>query len=168
MNLLAIDQASRVSGFAIFIEGKLTKFGKFSFDDEDFGIRLVKIRKKVQELITEYSIDQVIFEDIQLQDSVKNNVDTFKKLAEVRGVIHELLTELKIPYQCILSTVWKSKLGLLHGAGQKREAQKKEAQNWVQKNYNIKPTQDEADAICIGIYGLLSTISKEEGYDWSE
>jgi Holliday junction resolvasome RuvABC endonuclease subunit len=66
MNLLALDQASRVSGYAIFIEGKLTKYGKFSFDDEDFGIRLMKIRNKVQEIIKEYSINQVIFEDIQL------------------------------------------------------------------------------------------------------
>lgn len=168
MNLLALDQASRVSGYAIFIEGKLTKYGKFSFDDEDFGIRLMKIRNKVQEIIKEYSINQVIFEDIQLQNSIGNNVDTFKKLAEVRGVVHELLTEIQIPYLSVLSTVWKSKLKLLHGQGQKRESQKKAAQDWVIKNYNIKPTQDEADAICLGVYGLLTLISNEEGYDWSE
>lgn len=47
-------------------------------------------------------------EDIQLQA----NVLTFKTLAEVLGVLYELFTELKIPHSAVLSTVWKSSLGI--------------------------------------------------------
>ena len=51
-NLLALDQASQTTGYAIFKDGKLFTYGKFSFDD-DIAERLVKIRKKVLSLIEE-------------------------------------------------------------------------------------------------------------------
>lgn len=159
MKMLALDQASRTSGFAIFEDNKLIKYGKFTFEDSDFGVRLMKIRNKVQSLIEEFSIDKVVFEDIQLQD----NVDTFKKLAEVFGVIFELVTELNIPHEAILSTSWKSTLKI---KGTKRPEQKKNAQLWVNENYNIKPTQDECDAICIGIHALRNKPARV--FDWSD
>lgn len=159
MKMLALDQASRTSGFAIFEDNKLIKYGKFTFEDSDFGVRLMKIRNKVQSLIEEFSIDKVVFEDIQLQD----NVDTFKKLAEVFGVIFELVTELNIPHEAILSTSWKSTLKI---KGAKRPEQKKNAQLWVNENYNIKPTQDECDAICIGVHALRSKPARV--FDWSD
>jgi Holliday junction resolvasome RuvABC endonuclease subunit len=84
----------------------LIKYGKFTFEDSDFGIRLMKIRNKVKSLIDEFEIDKVVFEDIQLQD----NVDTFKKLAEVFGVIFELVSELNIPHEATLASSWKSTL----------------------------------------------------------
>ena len=159
MKLLALDQASRTSGFAIFEDGKLIKYGKFTFNDTDFGIRLMKIRDKVKSLIDEFSIDKVVFEDIQLQD----NVDTFKKLAEVFGVIFELVTELNIPHEAILASSWKSTLKI---KGAQRPEQKKNAQLWVVENYNIKPTQDECDAICIGVHAIKN--KPTAAFDWSD
>lgn len=165
MRILAFDQASRTSGWAFFDNNKLITFGKFTYDDSDFGDRLLKIRNKVKALITEYHPDKIIFEDIQLQSNVGNNVDTFKKLAEVFGVICELFAELKIPSMAVISTVWKSALGI---KGKDRAAQKKNAQIWVQEKYNITPTQDECDAICIGTYGCLNIPSSDTVFDWSE
>lgn len=159
MKLLALDQASRTSGFAVFEDGKLIKYGKFTFNDTDFGIRLMKIRDKVKALIDEFSIDKVVFEDIQLQD----NVDTFKKLAEVFGVIFELVTELNIPHEAILASSWKSTLKI---KGAQRPEQKKNAQLWVVNNYNIKPTQDECDAICIGVHAIKN--KPAAAFDWSD
>lgn len=164
MRILALDQASRITGWAVFDGNTLLKYDKFAFDDYDFGLRLQKIRNKVKSLIEEYEIDKVYFEDIQLQSSIGDNVATFKKLAEVFGVIYELLTELNIPNEAILSTVWKGKLNLLHGRGQDRSAQKRAAQDYVVQNYKIKPTQDECDAICIGVYGILTNSTN----DWSD
>ena len=162
MTILALDQASRTSGWAVYKDGKLIKYGKFTYEDTDFGERLCKIRNKVQELIDTYLPNEIVFEDIQLQSTIGNNVETFKKLAEVFGIVYELATELGIANRAVISTVWKSKLGLLHGKGQDRAAQKREAQVWVQNTYGIKPTQDEVDAICIGAYATLT-----QDYDWS-
>jgi Holliday junction resolvasome RuvABC endonuclease subunit len=160
-NLLALDQASITSGYAVFKDGVLVNYGKFTFDDSDIPVRLVKIRNKVISLIQENDIDEVAFEDIQLQGNVANNVQTFKALAEVFGVLYELFVELKMPRTAVLSTVWKSTLGI---KGRDRAAQKKAAQEWVVNTYGVKPTQDECDAICIGAHYVNN---KVEVFDWS-
>lgn len=148
MILLALDQASKTSGYAIYNDDKLIDYGKFTFDDTDLGIRLQKIKNKIKQLVIDYEVDEVVFEDIQLQD----NVETFKVLAMVLGVVEELLTELKIPHKTILASSWKSTLKI---RGKQRPEQKRNAQAWVINTYNIKPTQDECDAICIGKHYLL-------------
>lgn len=160
-NLLALDQSSHCTGWAVFQDKQLYTFGHFTFDDEDIGLRLLKIREKVKSLIIEYKIDEVVFEDIQLQSNVLNNVKTFKILAEVFGVIYELVTELQIPNDAVLSSVWKSTLGI---KGKSRPEQKRNAQQFVVSTYKVKPTQDESDAICIGTHYLTQ---KQEVFDWS-
>ena len=87
--LLALDQASITSGYSIWHDGELKAYGKFTFNDSDIGIRLLNIRNKVLELIQENDINEIVFEDIQLQTNVTNNVQTFKVLAEVFGIIYE-------------------------------------------------------------------------------
>ena len=65
-NLLALDQASRISGYAVFNpKGELITYGKFIADEQDIGERLVFIKNKVAELIEKYDIGEVIMEDIQ-------------------------------------------------------------------------------------------------------
>lgn len=150
--LLALDQSSRTSGWAVFNDDKLIKYGHFTIAEDDIGIRLQKIRERVAALIQEYDINEIIFEDIQLQTTVVNNVATFKTLAEVFGVIYELATELQIPNRAVLSSVWRSALKI--NDAKKRNIQKQHAQDYVLEHYNVKPTQDECDAICIGIYAI--------------
>lgn len=168
MTILAFDQSSRTTGYSVFKEDCLTDYGKFVFENEDFGERLVNIRNKVIELINKYEPDFLIFEDIQYQNNVINNIDTFKKLAEVFGVFYELVSELKIPHEIILSSSWKSALEI---KGATRQVQKKNASEWVKEKYNISPSQDECDAICIGSAWLKKQNKEEEknsSYDWSE
>ena len=147
MTVLSFDQSSTVTGYALFVDGKLDLYGKFSFDDKDVGIRLNKIRYQVFTLIQLHRPDHVVFEDIQFQDNVANSVVTFKVLAEVYGVISQLLTELEIPHSTVLAGTWKKTLGI---GGRTRPEQKKNAQKHVKDIYNVDVIQDIADAICIG------------------
>lgn len=165
--LLALDQASRVSGWAVFYDNKLEASGKFTADNDDIGERLYFIRTKIKELIDKYDINEVAFEDIQLQGNVTNNVQTFKVLAEVFGIVYELVTELKIPHTAVLSGTWKSTLGI---KGRTRPEQKRNAQAFVQETYGIKCTQDESDAICIGTHMVknLKAANEGDGFDWSD
>ena len=149
--LLALDQASKVTGWAIFEDGKLKSYGKISLDDPNTDIRLVQLRQGIQTLVTDYNIDEVIFEDIQQQNNVANNVQTFKVLAEVYGVVSELLQELQIPHSTVLAASWKSTLGI---KGRTRAEQKKNAQLYVEQNYGIHVIQDIADAVCIGTHHI--------------
>lgn len=167
-NLLAIDQASVTSGYAVFKDGKLVDYGKFTFNDDVIAERLVKIRTKVKELIEEHDINEVAFEDIQMQGNVANNVQTFKVLSEVFGVISETLQEMKMKYTVVMSGTWKSTLGI---KGRTRPEQKRNAQEYVLNTYNVKAIQDVCDAICIGTHvlkrpGVGTTVS--EGFDWSD
>lgn len=162
--LLALDQASITSGYSIWHDGELKAYGKFTFNDSDIGVRLLNIRNKVLELIQENDINEIIFEDIQLQTNVTNNVQTFKVLAEVFGIIYELATELKISNRAVLAGTWKKHLGI---KGRTRPEQKRNAQEYVQNTYGIKATQDECDSICIGAYACANPITASEDFDWS-
>ena len=147
--LLALDQSSRITGYAIFQDDVLINFGQFEVSDNDIGRRLKNIRDKIIDLVKEYEISEIAFEDIQMQGNVANNVQTFKVLAEVFGVIQELAVELQLPYTIVPSVSWKSRLNI---KGRARAEQKKNAQAYVVDKYNIKPAQDTCDAICIGTY----------------
>ena len=163
--ILALDQASRVSGWSIFIDGELKKWGHLVTEQEDIGERLVTIRKFIIDTVQEWEIDTIAFEDIQMQSTVGNNVHTFKTLANVYGVVYETAVELNKKVIILPSVTWKSKLQI---KGKKRPEQKKNAQLWVQSTYNVKATQDECDAICIGTCANMEDkLIKEEGYDWS-
>ena len=162
MRLLALDQASNISGYAIFEDGKLLKYDKINLTGYDLADKLVLLRKQIANLIQEWNIEEVIMEDIQLQGNVTNNVKTFKVLAEVFGVIYELVNEMNIKNSAVLASEWKSTLQI---KGRDRTAQKRAAQQYVIDNYNIKPTQDECDAICIGAHYYLK--NKQE-FDWSD
>lgn len=153
--ILALDQASRCSGYAVFQEEQLIASGTFTYEDDDFSLRLVKIRKKVISLIEQYNINKILLEDIQLQGQT-NNVETYRKLAEVRGVLSELAREMNIPHEIIHSQTWKSTLNI---KGRDRATQKRNAQAYVSMTYNKKVTQDESDAICIGAHYINSNKS---------
>lgn len=159
--LLALDQSSRITGWAVFDGDKLIAHGKISVDDPDIGERLYKIKTQVIELIDKYEITEVVFEDIQLQTNVVQNVRTFKVLAEVFGVLYETFTELELPNEAVLAASWKSTLGI---RGADRATQKRNAAEYVANTYNIKATQDECDAICIGTHYIKTN---PESFDWS-
>ena len=165
MKILALDQSTRVTGWAVFADGALQEYGKFDAENAgaDIGKRLTYIKNKVKALIEKHDIQKVLIEEIQLQNTVGNNVVTYKKLAYVQAIIIQLLDEIKMPYEIVASSSWKSTLGI---KGRARAEQKKNAQLYVNTTYGIKATQDECDAICIGTH--YSKNSSVEGFDWAD
>jgi Holliday junction resolvasome RuvABC endonuclease subunit len=61
--LLALDQSSKITGVAIFENGKLCKYSKIDVDGE-LPYRLTEIRNRVKNIITEEGITEVAIEDI--------------------------------------------------------------------------------------------------------
>lgn len=161
MRILALDQASRISGWAIFEDDNLLEYGKIDLNKyDDIGDRLVNIRLEVRNLIEDEHIDKVYLEDIYMDGQRVNNVSTFKILAEVFGVLYEQCIELNIPVEAVLAGTWKSTLGI---KGKTRPEQKRAAQAWVEREYAVKPTQDECDAICIGAHAIKQLNSE---FNW--
>lgn len=162
MRLLALDQATHTTGYSIFINDQPVEINHFNAKGADLADRLVDIRNRIKNLIINNNIDTVAFEDIQLQNNVIQNVKTFKMLAEVFGVILELLKEMDIEYYIIPPNVWKSTIGI---AGKGRTKEKPLAQQWIFQKYGIKCTEDEADSACIG-YHVIQLENNE--FDWSD
>ena len=160
--LLALDQSSRITGWSYFEDNKLIISGHIDLHHDEVGDRLVTLKKEVLKLIHKYDINEVAFEDIQMQNSIGNNVQTFKVLAEVYGIILMLCTELQIPYTVVSASSWKANLNI---TGKRRAEQKKNAQQFVFNTYNVKVTQDEADSICIGTYTINNPDKKTRVFD---
>ena len=102
--LLALDQASIITGWSVFNNEQLIDYGLIKLNkDECLGKRLVEFRRNIKELIDKYNIDEIAFEDIQMQTSIGNNVQTFKVLASIYGIVLELAEELNIKYNIVSS-----------------------------------------------------------------
>lgn len=163
--LLALDQSTKISGYAFFEDGKLKNYGHLSFSG-DYVIRIHHLKNWLLQVINDNKDNnlKIIIEDIQLQsreESEFQNALTFKRLAQVQGVLLEAFVENNVSYDIISPSVWRKNCGI---TSRRREEQKKEAQNLVKEKFDVEATEDEADAICIG----LSTIKEEEdSFNWS-
>ena len=153
---LALDQATHVSGWAVYDGVKLLKYGSYKAKDHnDIDYRIMDFKNYLINMIEFWQPDFIVLEDIQLQQfgpKSSNNVQgvtTYKGLAKLQGVIINLLIELEIDYKVVHTGVWREACGI---KGKTRSDRKKSAQLIVKDIYEVNVNQDEADAICIGMY----------------
>lgn len=164
MKILSVDQA-RHGAWAVFdYEGKtLLDYGTWGFDNRSYTFEqaILHIEALVDELIRKHSIDAVFFEDIQL----RKNVQSFKKLAQLQGVLVNLCEKNEYLYGLVAPTQWqnfcnargrttkeiKAKVTEVDAAGKK--ASKILSLQYVKNKFGIQTTNDNlSDAICIGVY----------------
>lgn len=149
--ILAFDQASITSGWSVFDDQELVKYGKWTSDGTSSTDRISKTKYWFASMIQTWNPDEVVLEDIQLQKSGKEegeqNVQVFKKLAHLQGVLKNYLYEMGYDYKVVPPATWRA---LSQIKGKSRTEKKKSAQMKVKKLYDISITQDEADAILIG------------------
>lgn len=167
--LLALDQSTATTGYAVFKGQELLTYGHISPIGKDYMERISKLREWLARILDTMDGDiEVAIEDIQLQEFEPNGgkrardfgVVTYKKLAHVQGALLSLLVERNIKYQVVPSASWKKTCKI---AGKHRDEQKRNAQAFAMSTYGLKPTQDEADAVCIAHHVLHSSA----GFDWS-
>ena len=147
MRVLAFDQATKLTGLAVYDDGKLVSSGLLDHQ-RTYNIeeRFNKMSKSVCGQIDSWKPDLVIFEDTDLQ----TNPAVMKKLANMQGVImgHCILAD--IPYLIYKPQVWRSKLGFKQGPKVKRDDLKVQAMRWATDYLGWEPQIDQAEAICIG------------------
>ena len=156
MKTLALDQSSHITGYAIYNNTQLIEYGYFELTNPDIGKRLINFKEKINELIQQYEIEEIAYEDITLQHGA---VTVYKTLAFIIGILNELIAEKNLKQQCILPSSWRHTCGI---KGKVRKDQKKNTMDYVNNKYNIKATEDECDAICIGEHA-----TKNREFDWS-
>ena len=148
--ILAFDQASITSGWAVFDDGVLISYGKWTSNGTKSTQRISLTKAWVISMVEKWQPDEVILEDIQLQrinGEGQENLLTFKKLAHLQGVLKNYFYELGLPYQIVPPATWREFSDI---KGRSRTDKKRNAQLKVQTLFEVKASQDEADAILIG------------------
>ena len=146
MRVLCLDQATKVSGYSVWDNGKLVKYGHISSDVRENNpfLRMRIMGNKIVELLKKYSPDYVGIEGVVFQ----RNYCTYSQLSQMQGVIFEILFENEIDFTVIEASAWKSFCGI---KGKKRVEQKLNTIKMVKEKFGLDVTEDEADAIGIGM-----------------
>lgn len=163
--VLALDGATGTTGWAIFDNNKLTSYGTFdTIYSEDAAQRIHQVKEWLITNLAIWQPDAVGVENIQLQ----KNVQMFQTLANLQGVVVDTLISLGYKYMLGYSTTWRTYCGLNNADD--RSVAKKKAQDWVKTMYGVSPTQDEADAICMGRYfnSEFSKTKNKSKIKWGE
>lgn len=147
---LALDQASKITGYAIFDDTKLVKYGTFSTSSDDDIERFAMIKAWLLSMIVSWNPDYIGIEGIQFQEEgsgQKMGVTVFQTLARLQGILMMTCHEAKVPFEVCPTNTWRHSCGV---KGKTRTDKKRSMQLLVNQWYNVKVTEDEADAIGIG------------------
>ena len=154
MLYLALDQSLKTSGWAVFEDDILKDYGHFTIPaHKPIEFRLNSLMKELSNLENKYNFQDIFFEDIQSQQ----NKETYKKLAYVQAAIMIWCFSTNHKFYILSPSHWRSVIREKYNKtfGKTRIEQKAAAQEFVKERFNIQATQDESDAICIGVAGLL-------------
>ena len=148
MRLISFDQASVVTGYAIFEDGQYIDSGVIKKSkDMPIADRVPAMALTICKKIKESNVDYVIIEDIQNQSSVKTVID----LARLQGGIIMYCANKGIPIKIYHPSTWRSTLQFVQGSKTKRDALKEQATEYVKGlGFDIS-SEDESEAICINL-----------------
>lgn len=155
--VLSIDQAS-LTGWCLMENGVPKQYGVLDFTKiKDKVERHSQIKKGINFLIKATKCEVISIEDIQQQI----NPQTFKTLAELKGVVENLIYEKEFLYFVVSPSEWRSGIGI---KGRKREEIKTNAIQFIRDNYDIELDNDSdcAEAICMATYITLKILPKIE------
>lgn len=150
--ILALDQATHLTGWSIFDGKELVKYGVFSTDLDEEIARDNAIKNWLLSMIESWRPDQIGIEGVQYQEEVsgkKISVTVFQALARLQGILMEACYEAKVPYTICPTNTWRNHCGV---KGKYRVDKKRSMQIHTKQWYDISVSDDEADAIGIGKY----------------
>ena len=162
--VLAFDQASITSGWAVFDDEILVQYGKWTSEGNHSTERIARTKQWVASMVDKWKPDKIAIEDIQLQHFKAQSgfegdaVLTFKKLAHLQGVLKNYFHEVKIPFDVVSPSTWRAYSEI---KGSNRTDKKRSAQLKVKRFYDVSVTQDEADAILIGRWAAHQSVANK-------
>ena len=147
LKILAFDQASAKSGYAIFQKNRLIRWGVIDWSrEQDSDLRFQKMCISLRKMIVSTSPDFVFFEGVSFQ----TNPHTLALLAQIQGAIMMACIECNIPFTILKPSSWRKILGFDQGAGITRKELKEQAKAYVFSRFHIRSAEDQCEAICIG------------------
>lgn len=159
--VLALDQASHITGYSIFDGLNLVSYGTFEAKETDEAKRFHEIKLWLISMIENWQCDIIGIEGIQYQQTM--GVTTFQTLARLQGILMDLCIELNIPYVICPTNTWRAHCGV---KGTKRTDKKRSMQLLVKEWYDVTVSDDIADAVGIGKYVSDTNQQKTKIINW--
>lgn len=148
MKILALDQSTKHTGWSLWINGELIDYGVIDVDEGYDSITRMRIMgEKIAAIIDRRNPRYVVIEQVQFQ----RNYKVYSQLSQLQGVLFHILFERKIEFTLVEPTKWRSFSKI---KGKNREEQKAAAIQAVYEKYDVKVTDDIADAIGIGLWAV--------------
>ena len=155
MKILALDQATNITGYAVFDGTDLYKRGIIDLHKEkDSWERMQIMRQKIDELMKDYKPRVVILEDVP---GMTKTPQVLKELGRLQGFAMASAFSRGRPVLLYMPSEWRKILEIKQGRDHKRADLKRQAAEVVKNVYGIETTEDEADAICIGLAYLIES-----------
>lgn len=162
---IGLDQATHITGYSIFDDGKLVYADTFETIADDEIERDIEIKNWLIQLIQNWKPDIIGLEGIQLQQFNNKTVGitTYQTLARLQGILMATCKEQNIQYVIIPPATWRAHCEV---KGRARADQKRSMQMKVKEWFDITVSNDIADAIGIGKYLNDKHKKKVEIFNW--
>lgn len=154
--ILALDVSTTSTGYAIYVDDKLVRYGFIKPKEKDWVDRVRKMSDEVVLLSQEFNITTVVIEDTFFLKNIK----TVKKLCLAQGMLLGQLPKANLIQ--VFPNTWKKHFGLGKGKAT-RDEQKQTSISVAETLFLIsnRINDDEADAILMGRY-VLETLKGGE------
>ena len=148
--ILALDQGSKISGYAIYSGGTLVASGILKANTKDSSEdRMFTMASQIERLIKDYAPQELVVEE----PFAKVNLRVFQVMCELLGIVTYIGYKSGLKVSSYSAAVWRSRLGI---KGKNRAEQKALAISTVKDSFQIDCTDDEAEAILIGYTHIKS------------
>lgn len=148
MNVLGLDPGTSF-GFAVFCDGKLATFGEWNLKPkrhEGGGMRFVRLKAYLSELLDEHNIDLVFYELVRRHAGT----DAAHVYGGLLGALTALAEERGLPYRGVpVGTCKRAFCG-------KGNASKQMMIDEASRRFGIAVTDNEADAMAVALAGMAS------------
>lgn len=160
--ILALDQATHISGWSVFDGKNLTSYGMYETKAAEEAARFHEVNMWFTSMVENWKPDYIALEGIQYEKSM-GGILTFQTLARLQGVLIESCTQLGVPFKICHTGTWRSHC---HVKGKARADMKRSMQLIVKEWLDISVSEDCADAIGIGRYLADTLTSQTEVISW--
>ena len=152
MKIASCDQSTNVSGMAVIVDGVPTYYKAIDHStNKDVPSRIKCMFLDLAKFIDDARPDYLVVEAVQQQTNPK----AVMMLSALQGCLLGKAYTDEIPVSSPLPTEWRKVLGFHQGPKVKREELKTQAKDFVLQHFGITASEDECEAICIGIAEYL-------------
>ena len=175
--LLSLDVSSKCTGWSVFIDGKLKKYGYiYQSTDKKVTERLNGMKVEIEKLLKQHKINCVCIEDV-----ISLHKRALIVLSKIQGILLDMFYEREIPVGVVSVASWKAGVDINQNSEYKgknsREQTKLKAVEIANNEFNLKledeftwETPDDlkepvyydvADSLCLGKYFLENNLNKD-------